>query len=245
VSIKLRGKSAGAMSIALLLLSGCGREHRQTADKPDMDPGLTGSLQGPVMTDPDLDHLNTARNALTGGGAPVIELPPIESGTEAIAAAKSDAAKIVKKAIAALASPQALSDSGLSDAITPAQLARSVKGPGKNCADRIEYGLAWSLRLPDVLAIYPRGHLQEAAGTDRDGCRLRVVSFASPVDAADILAFYAARLKSNSLSVRYAQSPTVQVLDGSNAGLAYFIRARKISQGISGVDIVVNGSWPN
>jgi hypothetical protein len=242
VSISIRGICAVSMAWVAFTLSGCTDKPEPAAEKPDKDPALASSLQGPVITDPDLDHLNNARQAISGGGAPVIELPPIETGADAIAAAKSDAAKIAKKTIASLPPPQDLSDQRLRDAITPAQLARSITGPGKNCGDKIEYGYAWSLRLPEFAAIYPRGHVLEAAGTDRDNCRLRVVSFASPVDPADIMAFYETRFQATGLSVQYRQSDAVQVLEGSKAGAAYRIRTRKISAGVTGVDIVVNGS---
>ncbi len=240
--INIRGILTATMAVAALTIAGCGEKREPVNEKPVADPALTSSLQGPVMTDPNLDHLNSAREAISGGGAPIIELPPIETGPEAIAAAKSDAAKIAKKAMVVLSSPQDLSDYGLRDAITPGQLAQSIKGPGKNCADKIEYGFAWSLRLPESLMIYPRGHVQEAAGTDRDGCHLRVVSFASPVDPADILAFYSTRFQSGGITAQYRQSDMVQVLDGNNAGMAWLIRTRRISAGVTGVDIVVNGS---
>ncbi|WP_430635338.1 hypothetical protein [Sphingomonas hankookensis] len=68
--------------------------------------------------------------------------------------------------------------------MTLGELAAVQKAGNRQCAARVGYGAAWANRLPAAFALHPDARLSEAAGTDADGCRMRVVSFtiAQPVD---------------------------------------------------------------
>ena len=44
-----------------------------------------------------------------------------------------------------------------------------------------------------MFPVYPRGNVQEAAGTDKNGCALRAVTFTTPVGLEDVLSFYYTR----------------------------------------------------
>ncbi len=48
----------------------------------------------------------------------------------------------------------------------------------------------WANRLPAAFPVYPRGAVQEAAGTDDDACALRVVNFQTGVSLDDVIDFY-------------------------------------------------------
>jgi hypothetical protein len=231
----------GLIAASGLALSSCkGRDPAQP-DKPTEDPALTSPLQSQIMVDPDLAEQSHAGSALAGGGPPTMEVPTIETGREAVTAAKDEAAKLAGKSIASVPVPSGKVDMAAAEAITPAQLARLVKGPGTRCAAKLAYGAAWSLRLPAALPIYPRGHVQEAAGVDKDGCQLRVVSFLTPVEPDQVLAFYQALGKKAGASITLTKSDAVQALVGDKRGLSFLIRTRKQSAEVSSVDLVVNG----
>jgi hypothetical protein len=229
------------IALTALGLSGCGGSDKAGSGKPGEDPALTGALSGPVMTDPELFSQNNGTAAIAGGGPPVIELPPAEASPEAIAGAKADAEKAAGRRIEPAPSPAGEGDEKLREAVTAAQLASAVKGPGSDCGAKAEYEFGWSTRLPAHMPIYPRGHLVESAGTDRDGCRLRVAGFLTPVEANDIADFYHTRAKAAGYTTERHQSGDVQLLSGGKAKSAFAVRIRRQDDGISRVDIVANG----
>ena len=72
--------------------------------------------------------------------------------------------------------------------------ARAANAPnGRPCAGMVEYTAAWAAKLPDAFPVYPRGAVQEAAGTDAGGCALRVVNFQTPVPVSEVMDFYFTR----------------------------------------------------
>lgn len=227
-------------ALAAFTVTACGSKSDQSAaDGPD--PALAAALAAPMMVDPDLVSRDNATAAIAGGGPGVVDIPTFEHNAEAIAAARAEAEKLAGGKLAAVPVPTEGSDAVLRDAVTAAQRARVVKGPGGDCADKADYAMAWSLRLPDVFAIYPRGHLLEAAGSDREGCRLRVVRFVTPVEPGDVIGLYYSRVRAARFDVYYRAAEGVHVLSGSNAKAAYAIQARKRADGMTETDIVVNG----
>ena len=69
-------------------------------------------------------------------------------------------------------------------------MAQQAKAASEDCTKKAKYSATWAARLPRDLPVYPRGAVQEAAGTDDAGCHLRVVNFVSPVTPRDIMDFY-------------------------------------------------------
>ena len=104
------------------------------------------------------------------------------------------------------------------------------------CADKVEYTAAWGARMPPSFPIYPRANLRESAGTERDGCALRAVSFATPVDPEDVLAFYA------TLAGRagYSVAPGSTGLTGTKGVGRYWVAARRDGSGMTLVDLVTS-----
>ncbi len=233
---------ANVIVMAALGLAACdGGKPAEPAGQGE-DPAVAHALAGPLMADPDLASRNNALAAIAGGGPEVVELPLFESGPEAIAAAKSEAEKRVGGTIAMVPLPSEGSNPVLSDAVTAAQRAAAVKGPGSNCGAKASFAMAWSLRLPQAFAIYPRGHLVEAAGSDSDGCRLRVVRFVTPVEPGDVINFYYTSASAAHFDARHQQSDGVQILTGSKGVAVYAVQARKREDGLTEADIVVNGA---
>ena len=226
--------------LSALMLAGCGSKDDEAAPV-GTDPALARALAAPMMVDPDLVSRDNAASAIAGGGPGAVDIPPFEPNAEAIAAARAEAEKLVGgKLIAAPAAADG-SDPVLRDAVTAVQRARAVKGPGRDCGEKADYAMAWSLRLPAAFAIYPRGHLLEAAGSDRDGCRLRVVRFVTPVEPGAVIDFYYSRIRAARLGARHVAGGGVHLLTGSGGGAAYAVQARQRSDGMTETDIVVNG----
>jgi hypothetical protein len=232
---------ATVLSTSALGLTSCGRDKVPTVAGQGADPLFEHALAGPLMTDPDLASRNRALAGIAGGGPEVIELPLFENSAEIIAAAKVEAQQIVGGAIAATPSPGDGSNTLLREAVTAAQRAAAVKGPGGNCGAKASYDMAWSLRLPKAFPIYPRGHLIEAAGNDGGGCRLRVVRFVTPVDPAAVINFYFTLARAAHFRTRHQLTGGAEQLEGGNGAAAYAVQSRLREDGLTEADIVVNG----
>jgi hypothetical protein len=225
--------------LACCALSACGKGGAD-ASKPEADPALTSALADPLMLDPDLSSQNRAVAAIAVGGPPVAELPLVERSPQAIEDARDEARQLAGGSFKSAPQPQD-GDAGKVAGVTAAQVAAAVPGVGPACAGKAEYGMGWSLSLPEPLAIFPRGHVQEAAGSDRDGCRLRSIRFLTPVDAGDVVDFYFTRLSAAGLEARHLLAGEVHVLEGSKGGMAYAVHVQKLENGLSRVDLVSNG----
>ena len=232
---------ASLAAAATLGLAACGGEKVEKIAGQGADPLLAHALAGPLMADPDLASRNHALAGIAGGGPEVVEFPLIENGAETIAAAKVEAVKLAGGKVTPAPAPGEGSNPALRDAVTAVQRAASVKGPGSNCGAQATFDMAWSLRLPQTFPIYPRGHLIEAAGTDGNGCRLRVVRFVTPVDPSAVIDFYHTLASAAHFDVRHQQADGVEQLEGNKAAAAYAVQARVREDGLTEADIVVNG----
>jgi hypothetical protein len=224
-------------SIGIALLASCGGSADDEA-KPESDPAMTGALEDEIMTDAELSGSAGAAVATADG----IELPPELRSPEAIASAKQEAAK---KAGGTLESaPQAVSGTAtalVEGAATAAQVAGQSKLASTDCAAKVRYSASWANRLPDALAVYPRGAVQEAAGTDDAGCAIAVANFVTPVDVKDVIDYYYTRVRKAGYGADYHVDGSEHVLGGKKAARAYVVSARKLENGLTGVDVIVSG----
>ena len=239
--IASRMRIAPLVSASLLALAGCGSGGAGDAAAKSEAAGLALAIAPPMMVDADLTTRNLAESAIAGGGPPVIALPPFERGSDAAAAAKVEAEKLSGGAIASAPASEGAVDRVLRDAVVAGQRAGAIKGPGKDCGAKADYGLAWSLQLPGSLPIYPRGALIEAAGSDQGGCRLRVVRFVTPVAPTAIVDFYHARARAAGFVMRHRADEETHQLIGSNGIGEFAVQARKRADGLTEADIVANG----
>ncbi len=215
----------------VLLLSACGSGKEDAGD-----PALSGELGDQILVDPDIAGEGGAKRREAG-------LPPELRSPEAIAVAMAEAARLAGGAIQPAPSPAAagneLSQAAIAE--TSARIAGQAPGMGIDCPRKVEYSAAWADRLPAALAVYPRGHVIEAAGTDRDGCRFRVVNFITPVAVSDVIAFYHARVRAAGYDAEHLLDGRDNVLGGVRDAAAYVIYARKLGNGLTEVDIIANG----
>ncbi len=202
----------------------------------ERDPAIVGALNDPIMTDPDLSGQNQANAGLSGLGTSNVEIPPQDRGPDAIAAARAAALKLAGGSIAAAPAPATGgADRPPEGAMTAGQLA-AVSHP--QCARRAVYSARWAALLPAALNVYPRGAVQEAAGTDEAGCRLRVVNFRTPVPSGEVIDFYYARLRKAGYTALRAREGSDDVLRGTGGASDYVIYVRKLDEGMTEVDLV-------
>lgn len=225
---------------AALLLAGCGGAAKDAARaKPD-DPAVIEALADPIMTDPELASQNDAHAAIVVTGADSAALPPIETGDDAVDAARDDTARLLG------GRPPAAPDAGTADltpyreAVTAAQMAVAARVPGSDCAARMSYTARWAAMLPEPLSVYPRGAVDEAAGSD-GGCRLRVVHFRTPVAVDDVLAFYHARLRAAGFAVEHGRDDAEHLLRARKGGVSYVVYLRGGEDGLTAADLVAGG----
>jgi hypothetical protein len=224
---------AAALLVAFVQ-SGCSQEASDDG-KPKGDPAQAAALSDPIMVDTGLASQNKAEAAIAGGGPPTIALPPIERDPEMMAAARAEAEKLAGGAIETAPSPREGELAG-ADGVTPAQLAALVGGGG--CAGKLGYSAGWATRLPAPLAIYPRGHLREAAGVIGGGCTLVIASFLTPVGAGHVTDFYYTRLRLAGLTAEHRLAAGSNVLTAAKGKAAYAVRIREFEAGVTAVDLV-------
>ena len=215
-----------ALVAGLVLLAGCKKE----APPPKADKDVTGTLADEIEVDPRLvgQPSQAAAN---------VDLAPGQRSPAAIAAAKAEAARLAGGPVGAL--PPLVEDEASRQVI--AEAGARLSGGSSDCAAKVASGKAWAQRLPRALAVYPRGHLVEAAGVDGRGCSLRVVSFVTPVGLDDVLGYYHARVRAEGLSAAQRRDGKDRVLGGTSAVRSYLIYGRTLANGLTEIDILASG----
>lgn len=226
--------------ILLPLLAACG-DGAAADGPPPRDPAVAAALAEPLLSDPDLAGSSRSGTALTGGGPATGGVPLILFDAAAAEAARSAARDLIGGPIAPAPQPLAGGEqSPLARAPTAAAMAAALPF-SRACGESLDYSFAWAARLPASLPIYPRAHAQEAGGSDRAGCRLRVVNFHAAVQPDEVIAFYLASAARSGLSADYRREGTDLVLRGGLGGLNYALFVRPLADGGSEVDLIVNG----
>jgi hypothetical protein len=237
----MRRQLAVAMSAALGLAA-CGRADEAPAARGNDDPALASALGEEITVDPDLAAQNRANAAAS---LPSLDgsVPSLDTGPDAIARARDDALALVGGAGRLRQAPPARKiDAALPPEAALSAAARAAAAPGTgDCAGKVDYTAAWAARLPAAFPVYPRGAVQEAAGTDRDGCALRVVNFQTPVPLSEVMDFYYTRAGAAGFSAQHVLQDGDNVLGGIKGRASYTVYARKLPSGATEVDLVTSG----
>lgn len=239
-SLPVRPGRRVALACLVAALWGCAKAG-PAPDAPPDDPVIADALNEQLMTDPDLARINPQAALLGGGGPASLPVPPLDRSAETIAAARAEASRLIGAAPAHAPPPARGGPSGAGEtAERTARGALAQLGVPTDCAGRIGYTMAWAARLPAAIPVYPRGHAQEAAGSDEGGCRLRVVNFLSPVPLPDMVDFYWARASAAGMVATHRTDGGDEVIAGKKgaAGFVAYIRAR---DGLTETDLVTNG----
>ncbi|BCA62583.1 hypothetical protein HMP09_1817 [Sphingomonas sp. HMP9] len=233
-----------ALVLLSLALASCGRSSTDQQDLNSLDaeltngavrdPALTSSLGGQIMVDPRLaqssntDAVRPAPRPDNGAAPPEgpLQADPVDARTLRRAPAASNDCPECKSADGAL---------------TLGALAARQKTPDAGvCAQKIGYSAGWADRLPADLPLYPAARLTEAAGADQDGCRLRVVSFASAAPMQKMLDYYYTRATAAGYSAGHSTDGRQHVLGGVRGNDAYVVYVTARAGGGSDVDMVSN-----
>ena len=218
------------LAAAACALAGCG-SGEPVIERED-DPALAGALNAPIMIDPDLVGQNRA-NSAAAMPAQDGSVPTLDSDTEAIAAAREEAVRLVG------------GPGRMRTAPDPREAPNSSPATPAACAGRARHTMQWAARLPASLPVYPRGAVQEAAGTDAPGCALRVVNFITPVPLDEVIDFYFTRAGVAGFSAERALRGGDDVLSGSKGKASFVLHARRLSSGNTEVDLVTSGGLGN
>ena len=217
---------------AALTASGCTR-----ADPPaplaETDPAVAQAVIAPLLTDPDLVSLDNRFAVMSDPGPLDASLPPDDFAAQTIAAARAEA-RALTGASAEVAVAQGEACPGC-NAVLLAERAR-VLGPA--CPGVLAEDLAWALRLPDDLPIYPKAHLREAVGSNDGVCPLSGASFTAPVPAGQVLTFYRTMATKAGFSLRQAGKDG---LVGTRGSSRMAILVRPLAGGLSHFDLLVTG----
>ncbi len=227
-----------------LLLTACGSGDDGKEKAGSEDGAMSAALGDEIMVDPDLAGQNNANSAVSAGlrdGS----LPPEARTDEAISRARAEALKLVGGSGKLLSAPEAMEVSGslpAEAALTAAARAAAAPGGEANCADKAEYTMKWAAKLPKTFPVYPRGAVQEAAGTDDGACNLRVVNFVSAVPLNTVLDFYYTRATQAGFSTQRVREGEDDILGGVKGKASYVIYFRKLASGSTEVDLITNAS---
>ncbi|GGC24899.1 hypothetical protein GCM10011371_10630 [Novosphingobium marinum] len=226
---------------SLALLAACSGSDNEAGQSAEDDPAASGALEDQIMVDPELSGQNQG-GAGVSAGSNRVELPPEQRSPEAIAAARNEAQQKAGGSLRTAPSPASGGTASLVEsAATAAQVAQATRSSQVDCTQRVEYSMNWASRLPEPLSVYPRGSVQEAAGTNSNGCALSVVSFVSPVTPDDVLNYYYTRLRKAGYSAEHRTEGGDRVLGGEKGSQAYVIYARELDNGLTEVDLVSSG----
>ncbi|MEO5597405.1 MAG: hypothetical protein ABIQ66_02175 [Novosphingobium sp.] len=230
------GKWALLLSVALL--TGCTAKANKAA-KARRDPEMAGALREPVMIDPDLSGMNQRGAALTGGGVPAATIPLDEQGAEYAAAAKAEAVQLAGGALQS--APPSAGSGAVAHGETAALTAGNVLGAGNACLTKLTYTAAWAARMPTAFPIYPRGHVQEAAGADGEHCHVRAINFRVAVTPDDVLGFYYTTARKAGFAAVHRFDGGAHSLSGGKGAAVYLVLVRAREDGLTEVDLVTSG----
>jgi len=226
------------LALAAALVAGC---HSKT-DKVDAldnslvandaDPALTGALNGQIMVDPALTQQ-------ANGAAVRPPAQPYSAETPQTSGADQATGTLRHAPAAGKDCPECASRKG---ALTLGELAKRQKGPGLGgCSSDVKYSAEWVNRLGD-LPVYPGGAVSEAAGSNRPGCALRIVSFATAAAPGRVIDWYYTQATKAGYDGEQQSDGKERVLGGTRAkdGGAYLVFVNPAEGGGSSVDLVVN-----
>jgi hypothetical protein len=232
-TMPIRLSSLLPLLVAGTALAACGGSGTPAPEaRKQLDPAIVAALADPLMIDPDLASQNRGNAAITldtFGAVPLDDASP-----EAIAAAKTDAARLAGGMIKT-APDAAESGATPAPALTAGQLAAALPALPAGCVDSLRFGYAWAANMPPALPIYPRGHVQEAAGST--ACGVRAVVFTTPVEASAVIAFYFTRAGDAGFTVERRRQAEVDALSGRKNAAAFVVRIRSGTNGLSEVEL--------
>jgi hypothetical protein len=221
-----------------LALAGCNAKTKKP-DAAGSEAAASGALGDQIGVDPEMS--GKSGEAAAGKDGPVT-LKAADRTPAAISAARKSAADAAGGKLLPAPVPQKARASALAQsAATAAQVSDSARAAKTDCSAKVQYSAAWAAKLPAAIPVYPRGAVKEAAGTDADGCALRVVNYGTAVSPEDVVSFYYSMAQRGGYTAEYRIDGGDHVIGGRKAGQAYVAFVRKVEGGVTEVDLVTSG----
>ncbi|WP_427965811.1 hypothetical protein [Altererythrobacter sp.] len=209
------------------------------ASGPEMDPLVQQALNDRLMTDPDLAFQNEGNAALTIGYDH--SLPRIENGPEITALTRDETRMALLDGGEIAELPASISEpeiASYTEDLSAEERAR-MAGVAEACAQGLEHSTIWAARLQDYAEIVPRGAVVDAAGSDRAGCKLRIVTYRTPLAIEDVMQFNFTLAVRAGFDPEYlAGSGPERAIRGRKGGKNLAVYVRPGFDGLTDVDIV-------
>lgn len=217
------------LGTVLLALTACGGDKpaddkvekldERLLGKGNADPVLTSALEDQIMVDPSLSSMSN-RNAVKAPDAPMTApLPPETTGPSA-ATQRPNAPTLGQLA---------------------AGQAKAARDKFAGCGLDVDYSMGWANRLPADLPLYPRARVEEAAGSDVPGCKLRAITFTTPAPQRAVIDFYIGQSKRSGFASSTEAKGRETLVGGTrNDGAAYYVVVTPAEAGGTIVDLVLN-----
>lgn len=214
---------------ALLAVSACGL-NTPTDDKADKlderllgkgnaDPVLTTALEDQIMVDPSLANMAN-RNAVKPADAPMAAPAPLETTGPSAAAERPNSPTLGQLA---------------------ANQAAAARDKFNGCGLDVGYSMEWATRLPTDIPLYPRARVEEAAGSDMPGCKLRAITFTTPAPQRAVIDFYIGQTKRSGFASSTQIKGRETLVGGTRGdGAAYYVVLTPAEAGGTIVDLVLN-----
>ena len=187
--------------------------------KGNADPVLTAALEDQIMVDPSLANMSN-RNAVRTADAPMTAPMPLETTGPNAAAERHDAPTLGQIA---------------------ANQAKAARDKFAGCGLDVGYSFTWAAKLPADLPLYPRARVEEAAGSDMPGCKLRAVTFTTPAPARAVIDFYIGQSKRAGFASSTEAKGKETLVGGTRTdGAAYYVVVTPAEAGGTIVDLVLN-----
>ncbi len=198
------------------------------------DPVIAVTLQDQIMVDPQLSaqaNLDAVRPPSRPYAAPV--------PADGVAGMQGD-----DGALKAAPEPSADCPNCVvrRDTITLGALAaRQPNRRTSNCASRLRYAAGWANRLPADMPLPRDARVIEAAGTESDGCSLRVVAFSTPAKIKTAIDWYYTRVTAAGFTAEHQSDGDRHVLGGTRGrDDAYVVFATARVDGGTNVEVIAN-----
>lgn len=209
---------------ALGALAACDRADPPAPPGEDRDPLVQQALFDPLMIDPDLAQQNEAGAALTISFDQ--SLPVLDTFAQTVAVISNQARLL-------------LLDGGAIPDLPAAAQRRELPRLAADCRPGLEHSAIWAARLPAFAAIVPRGAVQVGVGSDAPPCRVRAVSYRTPLPVEEVMQFHYTLAWRAGLNPRHFRSPSGEsAITGANAAHELAVRAAPSGPGLVAVEIV-------
>lgn len=220
----IRAYSLLVLVASSLLVTACGDGNDKAAlDKLDsklggkgnVDPALTAALEDQIMVDPQLASKSNDDSIR----------PPNEPYSASVPAGQPAPSGSVGQTLGTIA----------------AQQAQIAKDKFTGCSLDVAYSIQWANRLPLELPLYPKARVSEAAGSNYQGCNLRVASYTAPAAPRLVAGYYLHLAKRSGYRECVSNDGQGQMVSGWRAsdGAAFYATLHPGGTGTN-VDLVTN-----